>query len=85
MVSPSMLVLVQYDLGNYVVLVVSLAFVCMRSSQHLHPARPPQKLMSAAVLAPIALFMGFYAVEQGIAVAILNRQSWYHPETSKVC
>ena len=74
----------QYDVGNYVVLLVSLGFVWTHASQHLHPARPPPRLISINVLGPIALFMVFFTVEQAMAVVILRRQSWYHPAESKV-
>lgn len=74
----------QFDIGNYVVLFVSLGFILTCPAQHLQPVQPPSRLTSLAVLAPIALYMGFYAVEQGFAVVILSQQSWYHPETSKV-
>ena len=74
----------QFDVGNYVVLFVSLGFILTRPAQHLQPVQPPSRLTSLGVLAPIGLFMGFYAVEQSFALVFLSRQSWYHPETSKV-
>ena len=78
------LLYMQYSFANYVSLLVSLGFVWTHASPQLHPARLPPRLMSAGVLGPIALFMGFFALEQGIAVVMLHRQPWYHPQESKV-
>ena len=74
----------QFSVANYLALLVSLGFVWTHASPHLHPARLPPRLMSAGVLGPFMLFMGFFALEHGIAVVMLHRQSWYHPQESKV-
>ena len=75
---------VQYSFVNYVGLVVAFGFVWTHASPHLHPAKPPPRLISVNVLAPIALFMALFTLELGIAVGMLQRQSWYHPQESKV-
>ena len=77
--------LVQIDVGLYVSLGVCLGVVCIRPSPQLHSVRPARRLISLTVLGPVALFMAFYAVQQGIAVAILKRQSWYQRDKSQVC
>lgn len=79
-----MLLNMQYNLVNFVTLLVSLGFVWTHASPHLHPAKPPPRLISVDVLGPIALFMCLFALEHGIAIVMLRRQSWYHPEESKV-
>ena len=67
--------MLQFDVANYIALFVTLGFILIRPSAQLHPVKPPRRLFSLPVLGPIA----FYAVQQGIAVAILNRQSWFDP------
>ena len=74
----------QYDLGLYLSLFVSLGFVCIRPSPQLHPVRPARRLVSLVVLGPVALFMALYITGQGIAVGFLRRQSWYHPTENQV-
>ena len=74
----------QYNIANSVGLLVSLGFVWTHASAHLHPAKLPPRLISTNVLGPIALFMGCFGLELGIAVVMLHRQSWYQPEERKV-
>ena len=78
------LLVMQYSIANYVGLFVSLGFVWTHASAHLHPAKLPPKLMSIDVVGPIALFMGCFALELGIAVVVLHQQSWYQPSERKV-
>ena len=74
----------QFDLANYLSLLVALSFVWARASPHLHPVRPPPGLTSVNVLAPILFFMAYFAAQQGIIVAVVQRQSWYHPDQTEV-
>lgn len=74
----------QYDLGLYVSLFVTLGFVCIRPSPQLHPVRPARRLISLVVLGPVALLMALYVTEQGMAVGMLRQQSWYHPTENQV-
>ena len=74
----------QYSIANSVGFLVSLGFVWTHASAHLHPAKLPPKLISTDVLGPIALFMGCFGLELGIAIVMLHRQSWYQPEERKV-
>ena len=71
--------MVQFDVANYITLFVSLGFILIRPSAQLHPVKPPRRLFSLPVLGPLAFFMGFYALQQGVAVALLNKQSWFDP------
>ena len=84
---PAILTLVgmQYDVGLYLALVVSAGFVCIRPSPQLHPVKPAGRLISLTVLGPLALLMAFFVVQQGIAIAYLKQQSWYHSNNSQVC